>query len=91
MEASNSQCEGMQKGSNKVILSASYKMVISHNSSSLFLLAQIMLSLLYCLVVLSDHVDSWTFGYMKPLKLWICNFSGQLQDAHYMTIQQIKK
>jgi len=38
MQASNSQCKGMQKGSNKIILSASYKMAICHNSSSLFLL-----------------------------------------------------
>jgi hypothetical protein len=28
MEASNSKCKGMQKGSNKIILSASYKMAI---------------------------------------------------------------
>jgi len=38
MEALNSYCKGMQKGSNKIILSASYKMTICHNSSSLFLL-----------------------------------------------------
>jgi hypothetical protein len=31
--ASNSQCEGMQKGSNKLMLSASYKTAICHISS----------------------------------------------------------
>jgi hypothetical protein len=33
MEALNSKCKGMQKCSNKIIISASYKMAICHISS----------------------------------------------------------